>query len=134
MFKKLILIIFLFILFSNNVAATNEFLTDADVEYKFYTSGNTTVTHQIFLENAFPTIYATTYNFNLNNINAKNIKVFEKDKEIPSLITGTDDNKIIKINFVEEVIGKGQRREFRIIYETTDLAERTGEVWEISIP
>ena len=134
MFKKLILIIFLFILFSNNVAATNEFLTDAEVEYKFYTSGNTTVTHQIFLENAFPTIYATTYNFNLNNINAKNIKVFEKDKEIPSLITGTDDNKIIKINFVEEVIGKGQRREFRIIYETTDLAERTGEVWEISIP
>jgi transglutaminase-like putative cysteine protease len=134
MLKKLIfLIIFLFVSVTD-VLASNEFLTDAEVEYAFDTTGRATVTHQIYLENAFPTIYATSYNFNINNIKADNIKVFEKDNEISSEIVGSDLNRVIRINFIEEVIGKGQKREFRIVYETSDLAERTGEVWEISIP
>lgn len=134
--KKLVYIIFslLIFCFPKVASSAGEFITDVDVEYHVLDTGVTRVTHKISLENIFTNLYATSYNLSLENINLLNVKALYNGKELTPTIKTRDKNTDIILNFDDAIVGKGKKRSFEIIYENSVFAQRTGEVWEISIP
>jgi hypothetical protein len=131
LFILLSLVIFCFPKIANSAG---EFITDVDVEYYVLDSGVTRVVHKITLENIFTNIYATSYNLTLENINSLNVKAIYHGKELTPIVKTRDKNTDISLNFDDAIVGKGKKRNFEIIYENSAFAQRTGEVWEISIP
>lgn len=134
--KKLLYILFFLVIFCfpKIVSSAGEFITDVDVEYYVLDSGVTRVVHKITLENIFTNIYATSYNLTLENINSLNVKAIYNGKELAPIVKTRDKNTDISLNFDDAIVGKGKKRSFEIIYENSAFAQRTGEVWEISIP
>jgi hypothetical protein len=123
------------VLSTNSVHADEAFAVDATVTYKVESSGKTIVTHDIYLENLFSTLYATTYTLSLENISAQNVKAVDDKGSSIQIQSSQDGSKLnLKLNFADSVVGKGARRHFLISYENSGFATKTGEVWEISIP
>jgi transglutaminase-like putative cysteine protease len=133
-------IFFIFITFAcylvpPSVLADDSFAVDANVTYKVNDSGKTVVTHDIYLENLFSTLYATTYTLTLENISAQNITASNTDGKAIQVENTQDGSKLnIKLTFTDNVVGRGARRHFIVSYENGSFATKTGEVWEISIP
>ena len=121
-------------IFSSHILAAGEFVVDSDVLYTLFNNGQTKVTHNIRLENVFPTLYATNYSLFLEKITPSDIKVIQGSKQLNSESTTQGDNTTIEIKFEDPLVGKGAAREFSVFYFVDDFASRTGEVWEISIP
>lgn len=135
---KNILISFLFILtfllYPKSIFAENEFLIDANVEYVLEETGVMRVNHNIILENVYPTIYAKSYTLSLDNIEAINIRALQNNKDIDVIESKNGKTNIIKVIFPDDLLGKGAIRSFLITFDVDNFAERTGEVWELSIP
>ncbi|MFV1917624.1 MAG: transglutaminase family protein, partial [Patescibacteria group bacterium] len=136
MAKRLLLLCFILLafFFPTKVSAQQEFFVDAQVEYEVKESGTTFVTFVIFLENANPDLYAESYSLNLNSISPENVKGFYKGKEIDIERKKSGENVSLIIDFDDIVVGLGNSRRFTITFEDGSFAEKTGEVWEISIP
>lgn len=139
MFKKILLFFFVFLLFAvrcplSAVSAEGEFTVDSNVEYKVTSSGITHVTHSIILENVLSDLYATSYKLQLENIKADNIRSFDDKGNFDTQTDMVGDAIIIKVNFSDPLVGKGKQRHFKIAYDASSLAQKTGEVWEISVP
>lgn len=138
--KKLFPFLFLASFFSvfflhTPVFAENEFSIDADVVYEVQGSGKTLVIQNIFLENNFSNLYATSYTLTLENIVVENARALNNSgSSYETEITKNNNSTNIKVTFPDASLGKGTKRNFKIIYENPSFAIRTGEVWEISIP
>jgi len=116
------------------IFAAGEFSTDVAVEYKVEETGTTLVTHTITIENLFSNLYATSYTLALDNIEPQNVRVFEGAKNLNFNLKTDGSKTSIAIEFAEAMVGKGKTRTFNVLFEESDFAVRTGEVWEISIP
>ncbi|MFC1710047.1 transglutaminase-like domain-containing protein [Patescibacteria group bacterium] len=138
MLKKYLLVVFfsLFVLFilPKNVLASGEFIIDSEVSYIFTEDGKAKVIHKNTLENSFPTLYAKSYTLKLENINAQKVKAFDNNGNLKVNENNEGDIRTIDVKFEDTLLGKGAKREFTIEYDITDLADRTGNVWEIIIP
>lgn len=142
MLKRLLFFVSLFALFisyysliPSPVHADEAFAVDATVTYRVENSGKTVVTHDIFLENLFSTLYATTYTLSLENISAQNVTATDDKGKSVQLDSQQNGSKLdLKLSFADAVVGKGSKRHFTISYENGGFATKTGEVWEISIP
>ena len=137
MLKKIFLFFvlsFLLLVFPRHSLAAGEFATDVTVNYKIEKGGTTFVSHLISLENLFSDLYATSYSLVLDNIEPKNISVFEGSKALPFKLSKEGAKNSLTIDFPEALVGKGEKRIFTVLFEEAGFAARTGEVWEISIP
>lgn len=136
MLKKLLsFFIFLsFVLFPKSSYAAGEFATDVTVNYKIEEEGTTFVSHLVSLENLFSDLYATSYTLVLDNIEPKNISVFEGLRALPFKLSKEGAKNSLSIDFPDPLVGKGKKRIFTVLFEESGFAARTGEVWEISIP
>jgi hypothetical protein len=134
--KLLVLLLTLVVTLFNPspIKAEGEFVIDSAVEYKVETNGNTIVTHAVTLENAFSNLYATAYSLILENIEPQNIKAFDQNGSLPFENKKEAKKVNLKVSFNDTVVGKDKQRTFYISYNLGDLAQKTGEVWEISIP
>ncbi len=134
-FYVFVLFFNLYLHFTNSTLAAENFATDSTVTYSVDASGKTLVSHDITIENLNPTLYSTTYQLTLENIDATNIRALDAEGK-PILFTqNSADHKLnIKLTFPDDVIGNGAKRRFVISYENSNFAVKTGEVWEISIP
>jgi len=70
----------------------------------------------------------------LENIDPINPVSFEGDKQLALTKNKKNDTVSLQVNFDDAVVGKGKTRTFTISFEESSFANRTGEVWEISIP
>lgn len=136
--KVLFLSFFVFLsslLLPKFVFAEGEFVVDSSVLYQIDSNGKTHVRHDIALENAFSTLYATSYTLTLENIDVGVAKASTWDGRIlETEVLKGDKTTDIKVKFDDAVVGRGKRRQFSVSYENSNFAVRTGEVWEISIP
>jgi len=138
---KVILIVFASLvtlslfLIPNSLLASDQFAVDAIVTYKVGDNGKTLVTHDITLENLYSSFYATTYTLSLENITAGKIQAIDdRGRQIPKEEIQKDQTLDVKLTFADAVVGLGQKRHFKISYENSIFAVKTGEIWEISIP
>jgi len=138
-YLKEICLIFAFLLLNlasvTAVKAEGEFISDSTVTYQVDGSGRTEVTHDIYVENVFSTLYATSYTLTLEGIQATDIKAFGDngvEYQTDSQVNG--DITLLKVLFTDSIVGKGKKRHFLVSYNNNNFATRTGEVWEVNIP
>ncbi|MEK7497725.1 MAG: transglutaminase domain-containing protein [Patescibacteria group bacterium] len=112
----------------------SEFITTVDSFYRVGLDGTISVQNKITLENVYSELYATSYSMVTDGLNPYDI-VATQDGRTLKTIVAKDGTKIsIKVQFDDEVVGKGKRRVFELSYKDKSLAVKTGEVWEILIP
>ena len=133
-FLSLFLVVITFFINFSVVEAEGEFLTDSYVEYLVEETGNTKVTHTITLENVLPTIYAKSYSMTFDNMTAENITASQDGQDLELSDKKEGNQTTIQVNFPDAVVGKGNRRTFQVSFDVNNLVEKTGEVWEITIP
>ena len=134
MIKKLLFSFLLLFLFNKDVFAFENFIIDANVEYKVLGSGKTAITHTITLQNKITYEYAKSYLLELSNLDPKNINAFEKGASIPVQLIKENNNSSINIKFNKPLVGKNEARTFIVTYEVNNLAKKNGDVWEVNIP
>lgn len=120
--------------FTVSVFSNDNFEVNSLVTYKVEKSGNTIVINDISITNTKSEVYAKQYVYQLTNIEPANIKVTEGEKTLDFKINKKNKGADIVIYFDESLTGEGNQRNFRIIFTNSDIAVRTGEVWEITIP
>lgn len=121
-------------LFPISVFAQQQFFVDTAATYNFDDKGSAHIKEEISLENAMSDFYATSYTVNLQNLTPVNPQAFAGSQKLDVSQTEENDGTLIKVTFNDAPAGRGKRYSFTLDFDVTDLATRTGEVWEISIP
>jgi len=135
---KILSIIFLITIFFYSarslVSASEEFSIDSTITYEVKESGGIFVSQNINMENLTTDLYATSYSVELTNIQPQNIRAFEGKNDLKSEVSKNGEETIITTYFNDSLVGKGKSRNFDITFDEYSFAQRTGEIWEISIP
>lgn len=125
---------FFFILSSEPALAASNFTTAYDVTYRVGGNGITNVTFVISLTNTTSQYYASSYKINLgfNNINAASAS--DPDGPISPALKKTDSGHEISLSFNKQITGLGNTLTFNLSFDTLDIAQKQGRIWEINIP
>ncbi len=132
----LVLLVFLavFSLTAKPVQALPAFTTDYNILYDVGEQGVTQVTFNIQQKNNLSTVYATSFGLSLSQTNLKNIQVHDALGPITPVINTTDNLTNINFDFLNKVVGKDKINQFSIQYDSTDIANKQGSIWEVNIP
>lgn len=136
MVKRLLFLLFLLLtfIFPRKVSAQRDFYVDAEFVYEVTEAGDTVVTANLNLENANDELFAKGYTLKLNSINPKNVTANYQGREMEIVKNVSNDSVDLYVEFNDVVVGIGTQRDFVISFEESSFADKTGEVWEISIP
>lgn len=132
--KHFVFVLFLITLSVKPGLANENFDTYVNVKYKVNENGITSVTNTFTLKNRTSTLQAEKYILSLKGIDPTNIKAYEKGSQLKITKEISDDNLILTIDFYEKVLGIGKTRTFIVTYDDERIANKSGEIWEISIP
>jgi len=122
------------LVFSSRVFALATFSTDYVITYDINDQGQTHVTFNISQKNNLSTVYATSFSLSLSQTNLKNIQVRDAAGPINPQISQTENVTNINFDFINKVVGKDKVNPFSIQYDSTDIANKQGSIWEINIP
>lgn len=133
------IILFLFIvyalLFTVPVAhAEGEFETDYDVTYTVNTEGKTTVNQQIVLKNKTPNFYADKFELKIGSTKVSDISASDNTGPLKADAKFENNLTTITVGFNQRVIGTGKTLPWSLTYNSDELATKSGQIWEISIP
>lgn len=112
----------------------DKFISNSTVTYDIASNGETTVTFDLSIQNQTSEFYATSYTLSLNGINPVNPVAYEGNQALPVKITKEDSTYSINVSFPDDVVGKGNKRQFNISFEDKSLTSKQGEIWEITTP
>ena len=135
--KKFFILLFFslsFLFLKNPVFSAEEFITSYDVTYEAYETGVLKVTQNISLTNKLSNIYATKYSLILEGKPVENIKAFDDEGELKTTTIEEENKLIISLEFNKKVVGKGEKLDFTVSYESSELLQKTGQIWEVTIP
>ncbi len=125
---------FCFVLSTSSAYALATFATDYVITYDINEQGQTHVTFNIAQKNNLSTVYATSFSLSLSQTNLKNIQVRDAAGPINPLISQTENVTNINFDFGDKVVGKDKVNQFSIQYDSPDVANKQGSIWEINIP
>ncbi|MFH1187138.1 MAG: transglutaminase family protein [Candidatus Levyibacteriota bacterium] len=135
--KKILIGLFLLIwlVFTPNKAsgATN-FSTDYFVTYNVLPSATTHVTVNATLTNLSSEYYASSYKIQLGFKDIGNLKAFDSEGQIAPIIVKNNRGSSIELTFNKRSIGLGKKLDFNLSFDTQEIAENQGKIWEINIP
>lgn len=131
--------LFLFFIFPKTAYAqgnkcADQFEIKYDVNYQVFENGQTKVIQDVALKNKTDECRATEYTFAVSLKDLKNIQASDSLGPITPKVETDNDKTQIKILFNNAVIGKDKILFFKLSFETTQLATRTGLIWEVNIP
>ena len=124
----------LLFLYGATFAHAADFQADYDINYAVSPTGNTIVTQNVTLTNKQSNLYPKQYSIILDTKNLKNIIAYDKKGVITPKIIAQGDKTEIQLVFNDHVVGLGKSMTFSLRYESTDIAEHLGNIWEIHIP
>jgi len=124
---------FTFYILHSDVSAAS-FSSYYKTTYEFDTGGNSFITQEISLVNESSDLFVSEYTLSLNGSQIDKIQAYDGIGPLEIAKTVKDDTTLIKLNFNEKVAGKGKILSFILKYQTKDLAQKRGNLWEISIP
>lgn len=126
-------LLLLFFVFVSPSYASN-FTTDYNVSYSVLESSKTRVNLDITLTNTTAEYYASSYNIRVGFKNIENVKASDPDGIIVPKITKDANGENIELNFNKRVVGLGNKLNFNLFFDTSEVAEKNGSVWEVNIP
>ncbi len=135
MYKRIIFtVIFILEICKTTAFGQEDFTADYSITYEVANSGITTVTNSINIINQKPDVIATTYTLSLNQQDLFDIQASDNlgNLDIVKKEQGEITNLDIKLN--NFVIGTGKKNEFKVIYKTRYIANKIGDIWNVTIP
>jgi len=95
---------------------------------------NTHVEINVTLINQTSTFYASSYKIHVGFSDIQNAKAFDPDGNILGNITKDNEGESIEVNFNKRVTGMGNKLNFNISFDTRQVAQKLGNIWEVNIP
>jgi len=134
--KKIFALILALIFFATPqlVFAQSNFATDYNVTYNVLENALTHVTFDIVFTNKTSQYYASSYSIQVGFKNIENVLARDPDGKITPTVTKNDDGNSIDITFNKKVVGLDQKLPFTISFDTRDIAQKSGKIWDINIP
>jgi hypothetical protein len=114
--------------------ATENFETDYAVVYSVGENGVTHADLKITMTNTTEDYYAASYAIAVGFENIANVVASDEGGRIRPTISKTDDGQKIELNFNKKTVGKGSKARFTVSFDTPEIAQRFGKIWEINIP
>ena len=132
-FAPIAILCFLFLL-PQSVKAAGEFQTDYNVIYNVESSGRTNVTQEIKLTNKTANFYADKFELKIGSAKVDNVTASDSVGPMESQVRFEDNVTIISVNFNQRVIGIEKSLPWTLSYSSAELATKSGQIWEVSIP
>lgn len=129
-----ILLLTTILIFPSKALGIVKFSTDFQNYYRVDPSGNTHVSFVINQKNNLSVVYATDFGLNINETKVSNIKVTDEGTSIIPEVVKTLNQTTISFPFANKVVGKDKVHSFIIEYDTTDIAAKFGNTWQVNIP
>ena len=120
--------------FPSQAFAIAKFNTKFQNYYRVDPDGNTHVSFVIDQINNLSVVYATDFGLNINETKVSNVKVTDEGIIIIPDVVKTLNQTTISFTFANKVVGKDKDHSFIIEYDTTDIATKFGNTWQINIP
>ncbi len=137
MLKKLLtllLALLLFLSFPKSSYAQESFTTAYNVTYSVSETGNTHVAMQITLTNTTSDYYASAYSIQVGFPNISNVGAVEEKEVLSPKIKKVIGGNLIDVALQSRVVGEGKKQIFTISFDTPDIANKQGSIWEVNIP
>ncbi|MDO8451934.1 MAG: transglutaminase family protein [bacterium] len=128
------IVVFALLFGPTHVFAAGEFKTEYTVKYAVSPIGTTTVTQDVSLVNQHPNLYPKEYEIIIDSVRIKNVVAHDSNGGITPRVTQKDGKTHIALSFNSEVVGFGSTLPFTLRYDSEDIAQRQGLIWEINIP
>lgn len=117
-----------------STAFAGDFATTLISTYTIQNDGSAQVTHDFSIENTVSTVYITNYAFEVAGNHINHLSVTSNGKKVESSLTALKSKSSVALTFPDKVVGKGQKRQFTVTYDTPDISAKLGKVLEVSIP
>lgn len=128
------LIFVLLLTLPTQVSADGEFQTDYEVSYKVDEGGQTDVVQTITLENKTANYYADKFELKIGSIKVEDVKAQDGIGAIDPQVKFEENVSTIALKLNERVIGLGKKVTISLSYTSSELATKSGQIWEVSIP
>ena len=132
---------FVFLLFSiklplasYNTFAQGEFQTNYKVSYLIDTNGKTDVIQEITLKNKTANYYADKFELKIGSVKAENVQAKDATGPLETSVKFENNTTTIAVRFNQRVIGIDKSLTWTLTYQTGEIATKSGQIWEISIP
>lgn len=125
--------IFSFFLFAKTSFAAN-FSTDYNVSYNISQNTNTHVNLNVTLTNTTSDYYASSYSIKVGFKDIENVVASDPDGAISPKVTKNSSGENIELNFNKKVVGLGNKLNFNLAFDTGEVAQSSGSIWEVNIP
>ncbi len=130
----LLFLVYSFILYVPAVRAEGEFETNYDVTYSIDDKGLTTVTQKIQLTNKTPNFYADKFELKIGSTKVINVSALDNTGPLETNVKFENNLTTISIKFNQKVVGTGKSLNWTLIYSSEELATKSGQIREVSIP
>lgn len=114
--------------------SSDNFSVSYDCTYTVSEKGITHAEIKATLINQASGFYATNYKINLSLNDISNVQASDSLGKITPRITRTTEGNSFEIPFNVKAVGKGKSLKFEFSFDTKDIAEKLGNIWEINIP
>src|SRR3989344_6122908 len=129
-----LLLLCLFLLLPTHASAAKTTAVGYDATYAIEKDGITHVSFIISLTNTESTQYATEYKTKVGFNQITNVQAKDPDGTLSPRVTKEEDGYTIALTFKKKVVGVGKTLTFTLTFDTPDIVQREGNVWEIYIP
>ncbi|MFC1789921.1 transglutaminase family protein [Patescibacteria group bacterium] len=124
-----------FFFYPTRIFAAGQFTTAYKIIYKLKPpETDIEVLQEISLTNLAANVYPSEYTLKMNEINLDTLKASDAGGEIVPEISQNGQMTSIKLRFNQKVTGLGQSLTFQLQYLLSDLVNKNGQVWEITLP
>lgn len=129
--------IFFFILFSfssQTVFANTNFTASYDTTYTIDNNGITHALFRIGLTNQTTQYFASSYKIKIGISSIANVLASDDGGKITPTLTKTAEGQTITLTFNKKIVGKGKTTNFILSFDTNEIAQKQGSIWEVNIP
>lgn len=122
------------VLVPSKVQASEYFDTSYEITYDVSESGIADATIDVTLTNTTSDYYASSYKVQVGFPQIENVTGVDSEGQLEPRVTQTPDGNIIEAEFNEQVVGQGNSLDYSINFQTPNIAQKHGSIWEINIP
>ena len=114
--------------------AQEQFETSYSILYSIDQTGLANVTQNITITNKQNDVIATSYSLNLKQIDVENVSAYDSKGKLDYKVVQQQGDTTINVTFDRQVIGADRKNNFTIYFETNDITNKIGGVWNIGLP
>lgn len=122
-----------FLLPATSFASTN-FSTDYNVTYTVKENATTRIHLNVNITNLSDQYFTPTYDIQAGFKNITNLNASDEDGLLNPIVTQKTEGTSIQVTFNKRVVGLGNKHTLNIYFDTDEVAQNLGNIWEINIP